>query len=437
MHEHVFEGDNAENSFEVTPDMLTLLGPQFILPEAGRISPGIKILKAGYSEADKQLYNKMVDEGYGWDDIEKKLGADANGKSKLRPQNVDFLTIHPKSCKNPQHYRTIMERYADQDGKLRSLPVLFTSNHWWEIMPHGLLCFLKGGLRYRSSFKLTKDDFGRANAVRICEAPRDIEKGKKIYGGRGYVENRICDPDKCPEYQSGECKFGGYIQFLIPGIPGIGVWKLRTNSWYSLVAIKSALELVSSFTKGRLAGLSHNGQPVFRLSKVEGTVSRIDTEKCKSVKTDQWLIHLNVDVDITELVMQNGNNALIDRGRHATHVLGNGHGKELPLIQPSIVDSHGDPVDSFGAKGDVEGVEMPASADKKDSPSTHPIEHSVDSGKPALKEQVDAIKKLAVKLGVDGRTIEQVLYGISKEKARLYITKLNKGDKSMFLENPL
>jgi hypothetical protein len=442
LEQTLIEGATAENGFEVTPDMLTLLGPQFILPEAGRISPGIKILKNGCSEADKKLYDQMVVEGYGWDDIEKKLGADSNGKSKLRPQNVDFLTIHPQTCKNPRHCQTIMSRYADEnDGKLRSLPVLFTSNNWWEIMPHGLICFSKGEVRYRSAFKLIKDEFGRTNAVRICEAPREIEKGKRMYGGRGYIENRVCDPDNCPEYQSVECKFCGYLQFLIPGIPGIGVWKLRTNSWYSLVAIKSALELVSGFTKGRLAGLSHNGKPVFRLSKVEGAVSRIDTEKCKAVKTDQWLIHLDADVDITELVMQNSNNALIDRGRRALSILGNGyderpsfvHQVEIPAAASAVFKDGGTDA-SLQSSAAAEDQTAATGADaplKTDSPP-----RSVDSGEPALKEQISAIKKMAVRLGVDDAAVEQVVQGINIETAKSYIARLNKGDKDMFYEKP-
>ena len=203
------------------------------MPEAGRISPGIKVLKEGCSVEDKKTYESMVEQGHSWSEIEKAIGKDAEGKAKLRPINLGHLTVHPQKCADPKHADQIMQAYADTDGNLRSLPVIFLSDNWWESIPHGLKCFGYSGIRYKSNFRLSKDAYGRTKAVRICEAPSPLVPGKKVFGGRGYVENRICEPDDCPEYQNGECKFSGEIHFSIPGIKTVGVWKLPTNSWYS------------------------------------------------------------------------------------------------------------------------------------------------------------------------------------------------------------
>ena len=55
-----------------------------------------------------------------------------------------------------------------------------------------------------------------------------------------------CDPDTCPEY-SGEkpqCRRVMNLLFLMPDVPGFGVWQLDTSSFYSIVNINSCLDLI-------------------------------------------------------------------------------------------------------------------------------------------------------------------------------------------------
>jgi len=55
-----------------------------------------------------------------------------------------------------------------------------------------------------------------------------------------------CNPGSCPEY-SGEkpqCRRVMNLLFLMPDVPGLGVWQLDTSSFYSIININSCLDLI-------------------------------------------------------------------------------------------------------------------------------------------------------------------------------------------------
>jgi|GEM_PF-1109589 len=309
---------------EYISSVATLLGPKFSYPRAGVIRPGVMRLKKGCSEKEVALCEKMKEEGSTWEDIDKALGTDQQGKSKLIPENVDYFTVHKNDCVNPRHADEIMKRYADPDGKLRSIPVWFPVNEWWNIIPHGLHCYGGSvGIRYRSNFKAVKDGLGKVvDMIRVCEYPLPVEKGKRIFGGRQWSE-RSCDPEACSEYQNGECKFGGVIQFFIPGLSGLGIWVLPTTSWYSLLSIKSTLETMEKITNGRIAQLFVNNknriETVFVVKKVKQPVTFIDIKTGQPVKRDQYLITLDARIDTMELALTYDNPVL--QGTKALSIL--------------------------------------------------------------------------------------------------------------------
>jgi hypothetical protein len=55
-----------------------------------------------------------------------------------------------------------------------------------------------------------------------------------------------CDPETCPEYsdEKPQCRRVMNLLFLMPDVPGFGVWQLDTSSFYSIVNINSSLELI-------------------------------------------------------------------------------------------------------------------------------------------------------------------------------------------------
>lgn len=335
-----------EGNEEMVASVATLLGPKFNMPKAGIVRPGIMKLKSGTSAQDQAIYKQMLEEGATWDAIEKRLGTDNSKKSKLIPANVDYFTIRPADCQNQANVAEIYRLYADKtDGKLRSIPVWFPVNNWWDILPHSLRCFSASGIKFKSAFKEVTN--GYKNVVRVCEYPLAAEAGKRTFGGRPWAE-RPCDPNTCPEYQAGECKLGGTIQFFIPGIPGLGIWILPTTSWYSLVRIKSALEAVAGLTGGRLARLLINGKSPFIIRKIYDEIATIDTKTGKPMKRSQWLIDLDVQIDMFELAQAYENQAVLARGQRAVAALTGG------TPQDSMPDKPAGKVYQMKAPGAVE-----------------------------------------------------------------------------------
>ena len=55
-----------------------------------------------------------------------------------------------------------------------------------------------------------------------------------------------CDPDTCPIYcgESPQCRRVMNLLFLMPDVPGFGVWQLDTSSFYSIVNVNSCLDLI-------------------------------------------------------------------------------------------------------------------------------------------------------------------------------------------------
>ena len=314
-------GLTREIGYENSETIATLLGPIFRLPKAGVIRPGIKVLKKGCSEQDKGMYTSMASKGATWNEIDQILGSDTHGRNKLIPTNVDYFTVKPEDCNNSDDAKRLHDMYADSDGTIRSLPVWFPVNEWYNIIPHGLRVFGKQvGLKFHSHFKEIRDEGGRVTGYcRVCRFPLPVKQGKRIFGGRKKGE-RPCEPDNCPEYQRGECKFGGVIQCYIPGVKGVGVWLIPTTSWYSLSNIKSTLEIVASVTGGRIAGLI-GGKPVFRIRKAADKVSMINTDSGNTQKVEQELIYLDVDVDMTELAVYYEKSQVLGRGISASQLL--------------------------------------------------------------------------------------------------------------------
>jgi hypothetical protein len=416
-------GVTREITYGNTEAASTLLGPVFMMPKAGVIRPGIKVLKKSCTGKDKQIYNSLLEKGATWDEIDRAIGPDDNGKSKLIPSNADYFTIRPEDCRNPGDAKRLHDLYADSDGKIRSLPVWFSVNEWLNIIPHGLRAFGKQqGLRYISEIEEYRNN-GTPGFNRICKYPLEIKPGKRVYGGRKYGQ-RPCDPDNCQEYQSGICNFGGVIRCHIPGVKGIGVWLIPTTSWYSLLNIKSTLEIVAGLTRGRIAGLVDNDpdspskiRTVFRIRKTPEEVSMINPRNGKSQRVEQDLIHLDVDMDITMLAVQFNSQRLISSGVDALTLL---NGDTRKPISPS---DEGKPDKGNCTNGcDLHGVNhSKSSTDKKDLNRKAKDLFDILAGQFTNNDSIKA--KLRELTG------KESFFELSDEEAEAAVKELN-GDKS-------
>ncbi len=53
-----------------------------------------------------------------------------------------------------------------------------------------------------------------------------------------------CDPNTCEQYSEKQCRRVMNLLFLIPDVPGLGVWQLDTTSFYSIVNVNSCVDLI-------------------------------------------------------------------------------------------------------------------------------------------------------------------------------------------------
>jgi len=70
-----------------------------------------------------------------------------------------------------------------------------------------------------------------------------------------------CDPDTCPQAVGDpemsirpQCRRVMNLLFVLPNVPGLGVWQLDTSSFFSIVNINSCLDVIRGLC-GRIAGI--------------------------------------------------------------------------------------------------------------------------------------------------------------------------------------
>lgn len=61
-----------------------------------------------------------------------------------------------------------------------------------------------------------------------------------------------CEGEDCPMFQKKQCRPIMRLQFLIPEVPGLGVWELCTSSRNSRLNIQSTIHLVRSMAQGHI-----------------------------------------------------------------------------------------------------------------------------------------------------------------------------------------
>lgn len=85
---------------------------------------------------------------------------------------------------------------------------------------------------------------------KICQGDGQI--ATKVDTQTGEMIEIGCDPDECPLYAKKHCRRQASLQFLLPKVPGLGVWQLDTTSFHSIVNLNSALDFITA-----VAGRAH------------------------------------------------------------------------------------------------------------------------------------------------------------------------------------
>jgi len=66
------------------------------------------------------------------------------------------------------------------------------------------------------------------------------------YSHRTEIKEIDCNPERCPAYSNGRCRRVMNLQFLLPDVPGLGIWQLDSSSYHSISNVNSAIRLVKS-----------------------------------------------------------------------------------------------------------------------------------------------------------------------------------------------
>ena len=162
-----------------------------------------------------------------------RLGIKKEGQKGPYPQAVDYFVC-------PDEVKAV---YGDTP---RKLDVMFPSNdlelvasQWYKCYSytHGLIC--RGdGKHCKRKVDTDNGDFANRNTREWVLA------------------DGICEPEHCPMIGSKQCRRMMSLLFILPEVPGLGVYQLDTSSRDSIININSQLApdgFIRQFTKGRIA----------------------------------------------------------------------------------------------------------------------------------------------------------------------------------------
>ncbi|KAI3590442.1 hypothetical protein D9X30_4675 (plasmid) [Cupriavidus sp. U2] len=276
-------------------------------PIIGKIRPGIKVLTKAARDREQavKIHDALLARGESFERIGAEITRATGIKTPLVPKNVPWFTCRGSDFANPAVADNIVQRYGEDrnDGnghRLWRFPVVFAFDDWLSNMPNQLVSWTKSGRQFFSEYG--------PDGMRYCKmyapAVRDerANRAKRAWGGRKIILRQdeaipdgICDPQECPQYQTGHCSLSASFFFAIPHISGLGLIEMPTTSIYVLQKAHAAMQTVAMARGGRLVGVK------FWMSKQEIEISRID-DTGMPVRQLQWLITLDAEIDIAALL---------------------------------------------------------------------------------------------------------------------------------------
>jgi len=286
-----------------------LMGKRELAPRvSGKIRPGIMVLTKNGQGNKKalEMYQSGVAEGRSFEDINDMICKEC-GTGLMRPINTPYFTVRGADFAMPEIAHLLMSRYGEvrEDGvqRLYRFPIVFGSDELARIMDFRFQCFTASGLKYWSA----ESDDGKERLCRTFAPIKMNETSKRAVrmpAGRDVIcredNGGICEPRGCSEFQTGQCKMRGRLLFYIPGIPGASLIEVPTGSknfgFESEARLKELLAIA-----GTLPTLV-DGKPVLWLAKrLHRDIPMIDYDKGRTTRTDQWIIEIEADIDMSRV----------------------------------------------------------------------------------------------------------------------------------------
>ncbi len=144
------------------------------------------------------------------------------------------------------HFKVPDEVAVVHGDKPTELPIMFPSDDLELVAPQWLKCY-----------SYSQGLICRGNG-RTCRRKVDVDTGD--FADKNTREwdmaDGICDPEHCPKIGDKQCRRMMSLLFILPEVPGLGVYQLDTGSFYSIVNLNSQLApdgFLRHFTNGRIA----------------------------------------------------------------------------------------------------------------------------------------------------------------------------------------
>lgn len=312
---------------------------------SGKIRPGIMVLTKKSSENSEAvtIYNDGVKKGMSFEQIGDALQKKFGQNGMLRPINVPYFSVRAQDFAMPEIAKLILDKFGEDRGegkRLYRFPIVFGYDELTKILDFRFQMYTASGLKFWS-------DESKSGNERVCRtfAPIEMRNNKAIRnpGGREVINRAdnsgVCNPSKCNEFQTNQCKMRGRLLFYIPGIPGAGMFEIPTGSKNFGFESEKTLTDVLAATGGTLRGLSTD-RPVFWLTKkFKKDMPMIDWEKGTTTRTDQWVIEIEADLDMGRII-DNPASLQIAANKSANILLGNTTGQtENPTDVKLLADA--------------------------------------------------------------------------------------------------
>lgn len=275
----------------------------------GRIRPGIKVLKkaANDNPKAKELYAQGVAKRLKFSEIEKLI-KDATGlENPMYPLNTPFFNVAASDFGMPEIASMIVDQFGeiregDSQKRLYRFPVVFHSDNLNDFYPNEFRRY--GG---KPNYESHVGDDGEQYCRYLPEVTQEMLAEQKIQRikrppRREKVIRGKCDPNVCPEYLQGQCKFRGRLLFYIPGIPTTGLLGMETTSEYAAEAIWGTLSDIRRDI-GHIPRCNPNkpGSHIFFISKI--LAPRTYYNEAGQKKSGlQWVPVIQADIDMGTLL---------------------------------------------------------------------------------------------------------------------------------------
>jgi len=162
-----------------------------------------------------------------------RLGLKKEGQKAPYPMATDYFVC-------PDEVKAV---FGEQPKELK---IMFPNDDMELVAPQFLKCY-----------SYSQGLICRGNG-RTCRRKVDTDTGDFANRDTKHWElvDSVCDPSGCPMLPAKQCRRVMSLLFILPDVPGLGVYQLDTSSFYSIVNLNSQLApdgFLRNFTKGRIA----------------------------------------------------------------------------------------------------------------------------------------------------------------------------------------